>query len=184
MDPGSLPYAAVNFAGYLDTIKHRLRDDQYDTVRKYLEQFPRDDHVVHGDFHMKNIMMADGEPMLIDMDTLSAGHPIFDLAGIYVTYESFKEDEPDNSDKFLGISGEMCDRIWAGIKTIYFDGVTDAEREAICDRIKLAAAIRFLYIIEISDYKNSELGKVRIGHTLEHIDELLNRVDGLYFPVS
>ncbi len=181
MDPGSLPYASQQFIGYLDEIKKYLGNNTYEKIRGYLDKFPEDDHLVHGDIQMKNVMMVDGEPMLIDMDTLSAGHPIFDLAGLYVTYRSFEEDEEDNSMKFLGISNEMCERIWNGIMEGYFDGVSDEERTVIENRIKLAAAVRFLYLIEIAGLKNNELGKIRIEHTLRHIDELLESVDGLYF---
>ena len=181
MDQGSLPYASDVFMDYLDTVKHYLNDSQYEKLKTYLEKFPKDEHVVHGDFQMKNVMLVEGEPMLIDMDTLSAGHPIFDLAGLYVTYKSFEEDEPDNSIKFLGITNEMCDRIWNGIMVHYFDDHTSEERTYIEDRIKLAAVLRFLYILDVTDLKNGELGMLRIKHSCEHIEELLEKTDGLYF---
>jgi uncharacterized protein (TIGR02172 family) len=184
VDPGSLPYATDRFRENLNAIRSYLTDKQYDTLNGYIEQFPKDEHVVHGDFHMKNIMMADGEPMLIDMETLAAGHPIFDLAGMYVAYQEFKEDEPvTNSRDFFGISDEMSDQIWTGIMKHYFSDSSEEERDLIMDRIKLAAAVRFLYLHEITDLKNGPLGPLRIKHTQERIEELIEKVDGLYFTV-
>jgi uncharacterized protein (TIGR02172 family) len=183
MNPGSLPYAAQHYIEYLESIKDHLPQDQYDKLMGYLEQFPADEHVVHGDFQMKNVMLVDGEPMLIDMDTLSVGHPIFDLAGLYVAYRSFREDEEGNSMRFLGISDEMCEHIWQGIMNLYFEGKSERDKDIISDRIWLAASIRFLSVLVTTDLKNGELGATRIKHTREHISELLERVDGLYFDI-
>ncbi|SEM04587.1 TIGR02172 family protein [Butyrivibrio sp. ob235] len=182
MPPGELHYARDNFLQALDVVRKYLSDDEYEILKGYLQKLPDDNHVIHGDFQMKNVMMVDGEPMLIDMDTLAVGQPIFDLAGLYVSYKSFVEDEPGNCMMFLGIPDEMGDRIWNGIIDNYFSEKSAAEKESICDKIKLAAAIRFLYILEISDYKNSDLGQVRIEHTKEHIKELIPKVDSLLFP--
>ena len=33
--------------------------------------------------------LRNGEPMLIDMEALCMGQPIFDLEGIYVAYQAF-----------------------------------------------------------------------------------------------
>lgn len=181
MDHGSLPYAAEIFEKYLDTVKKYLTDEQYSTLKGYFSKFPADDHFVHGDFQMKNVMMTNGEPMLIDMDTLSAGHPIFDLAGLYVTYCSFREDDPNNSMDFLGISNETAEYIWNKVIRLYFDDRSDDDILDIQNKICLVAVIRFLYLIEISELKNNEFAEIRIRRSKEHIRELLEKVDGLYF---
>ena len=170
MDPGTLPDAAEIFKGYLDSVKDYISDRQYTSLKSFLDGFTEDLHVVHGDFQMKNVMLADNEPMLIDMDTLCVGDPVFDLCELYVTYVLFGEDEPDNSMNFLGISAEMSQRIWDGVVSYYFDGA--GETGPVIQKIKKAAALRFLYIVTASDLKNSELGKIRIEHTRKHIDEL------------
>ena len=181
MDHGSLPYSAGIYEAYLDTIREYLTDEQYSVLKEYFSEFPEDDHFVHGDFQLKNVMMTNGEPMLIDMDTLSAGHSIFDLAGLYVTYCSFREDEPDNSMIFFGISNETAEHIWDRVIKLYYGDRSDEELIAIQNRICLMAAIRFLYLIKISELKNNEFAEIRIRHNKEHIRDLLNRVDGLYF---
>ncbi len=181
MEHGSLPYSTEIFEGYLDTVRKYLTEEQYSSLKGYLSAFPTDDHFVHGDFQMKNVMMTNGEPMLIDMDTISTGHPIFDLSGLYMTYCIFKEDEPDNTMNFLGISGETAEYIWKRVLNLYFDDRSDDEIMDIQNKIHLAALIRFLYLIEISDLKNNEYAEPRIRHSKEHIEELLEKVDGLYF---
>ncbi len=175
-DEGSLPKARDIFLGYVDVIKDNLTDEQYEKLKELLMALPNDNHIVHGDFQMKNVMLYDGEPMLIDMDTLSAGQPIFDLQALYVTYRLFEEDEPENSMRFLGISNETAEFIWDRIMDNYFN---KADSFDTLDKIKLVAYIRFLYIITTSALKEGELGKRRIEHTKEHIREVLGRVKSL-----
>ena len=177
--PGTLPSCRRRYLDQLEVIKKHLSDEEYSGLEKLLTALKEKDNVVHGDIQMKNVMLTAEGPMLIDMDTLSLGDPVFDLAGLFVTYQEFEEDEADNSMNFLGLSNETVDLIWKLIMTNYFDDLTDAERKSQEAKIRLLAAIRFLYIIESSDLKNNELAPIRIKHTKEHIDELLPVVTSL-----
>ena len=132
---GELPSYRVRFLDYINVIKGCLSDGQEQQLKKLLVDMPEDNTVVHGDIHMKNVMMVDNEPMLIDMDTLGLGNPVFDLAGVYVTYQMFEEDDPDNSMDFLGMTNEMVDEIWNSIMDSYFDFRDCEEKKKITDRI-------------------------------------------------
>jgi hypothetical protein len=140
---------------------------------------PKDNHAVHGDFQMKNVMIVDGESMLIDMDTLSRGNPVFDLAGLYVTYREFEEDEPGNTMSFLGISAETSLLVWNLVLEYYFGATDPGTLSQVTDKIKLAAAVRFLFLLAVSDLKNGALGEIRIAHTRSRIDELVDTVSEL-----
>ena len=174
-----LPSAKEAYLAELDEVKEYLDDGQYEGIKDIIARVDEEKGVVHGDFQMKNVMYVDDEPMLIDMDTLSRGDPVFDLAGLYVTYKAFEEDEPENSMNFLGISNEMADHIWDKLMRYYFETEDEDELRAIGKKIRIAASVRFLYIVTQSDLKNSELGSLRIRHTREHIDELLGEVDDI-----
>ncbi len=126
---------------------------------------------------MKNVMLCNGEPMLIDMETLCMGQPIFDLQGLYVTYQAFSEDESDNVKQFLGIRPETADYIWYRLLELYFGA--EVKLHEIEEKIKLLAYIRFLHIIVTTDLQNSELGKLRIKHTQEHLQELSANITSL-----
>ena len=122
--------------------------------------------VVHGDFHMKNVMVADGDPLLIDMDTLTQGSPIFDLQGVYVAYQAFEEDEPGNTKAFLGISAELANFMWSKTMEYYFDTKDAETRIRNENRIRLLAAVRFLQLIGTTDLKRNELANLRIHQSL------------------
>lgn len=181
LEPGTLPSARGIWLGYLDLIRGLgyITEAQYARIGKLISDLPEFCGVVHGDFHMKNVMMADGEPLLIDMDTLTQGSPIFDLQGIYVAYQAFEEDEPGNTRAFLGISAEMAGFVWRRTIEYYFDQKDAETRARNEDRIRLLAAVRFLQIIGATDLKTNELAEIRIRHTGETIETLLGRVESL-----
>ena len=184
MDEGTLPSARERFLSYTDELGDWLSAERIARCRTLLETIPEDLHVIHGDFQMKNVMLADGEPMLIDMDTLATGHPVFDLAGLYVTYVAFEEDDPENGRSFLGIDNDKCAYIWKKILEFYTEGASEAEREEIELKIRIVAYIRFLFILAISDIKNGELGEKRVRTAVRHLEELTGRTDSLYFVTA
>ena len=179
MKKGDFPSYRQRFLDYLDVIREHLSDSQFEKLKNLLLNMPDGNTVVHGDIQMKNVMLSGDEAMLIDMDTLGLGDPVFEFAGLFVTYQEFGEDEPDNAMSFLQIPQEKADEIWQMTFDHYFEDKSDADRKKLLERIRLVAAIRFLYLLETTDLKNSDLGDKRIEHTKEHIDELLKTVDHL-----
>ncbi|MCR5419821.1 MAG: anti-sigma factor antagonist [Lachnospiraceae bacterium] len=184
MKEGELPDVRETFSDYLEVIEQCLNEHEIIRYRGFISSMPYDPHVTHGDIQMKNVMVVDGEMMLIDMDTLCLGNPIFDLQALYVTYQLFSEDEPDNTMNFLGISKEKADRIWELIIEDYYEGLDKETIEVILRKIKLVSYIRFLYLIMSTDLKKGELGELRIKHTKEHISELIDTVEDLIIPGS
>ena len=179
--PGRLVSAKEKFMKYLEVASVYLPADIYSKVKAMFEEIPELHNVIHGDAQMKNVMLGDGEPMLIDMDTLSEGHPIFDLQSLYVTYFAFGEDNPDNSRTFLGISNELVANIWERSIGYYF-GTDDEKRiSELRDKISVAGCIRFLFLIDGMGEYEKELFDIRVKHTVEHLQDLLTRVDTLLF---
>ena len=61
----------------------------------------------------------------------------------------------------------------------YFDTKDEETRARNENRIRLLAAVRFLQLIGAPDATANELTEMRIRHTQEHLDELLEKVDSL-----
>ena len=176
---GTFPSYKDKFSEYLDEIKKDLTDEQYSKLKGMIDSVPDRNTVIHGDIQMKNVMLVDNEPMLIDMETLGLGNPIFEFAGLYVTYKSFSEDDHGNSMMFLGIPEDVCDAVWDKTFEGYFSFKEETARKETLDKIRLTASIRFLYLIESTDLKDNDLGKLRIKHTKEQIAKLLETVESL-----
>lgn len=179
MEDGELPLARDNMLESLNALQACLPVEMLDRLRDLLMALPDDDHVVHGDFQMKNVLLCEGEPMLIDMETLCTGQPIFDLQGLYVTYRAFPEDDPNNAMDFLGIHTETTAYIWQRIMELYFGTQDKTALRALEDKIRIVASIRFLKLLVTTALKDHPLTELRIKHTKEHLQELLARVDSL-----
>lgn len=183
IEPGSLPSAKDMYLENLELAKRFFSDAQYRTIRSYLEQFPEDHHVVHGDLHMKNVMLVNDEPMLIDMDSLCLGHPLFDLAGIYAVYISFTEVDPTNCLRFWGVPEDVCIGRCKKILRAYFNGISDEVYQKIEKKIILTATVRMLCLIAMSGREGDLEGRI-VKRGQEVVSKLLEEIDGLYFTIE
>ena len=178
-EPGELKTSKSIFLEYLQELESVIPKELLSWLGKLLHGLPDDFHAVHGDLQMKNVMLSDNEPMLIDMETMCTGQPIFDLQALYVTYKQFAEDEPANTMTFLGISTDDCDYIWKRVMELYYGTEDWVSLGQIEDRIRVLAAIRFLHTLKSLDILKNSLGELRLKHTIEHLRELSERVDKL-----
>lgn len=179
IDTEDLPTCKEEYLRYMDMIDSLIPKELSEKLRKLILELPEDRHLIHGDLHMKNVMLSGDEMMLIDMDSLATGQPIFDIQGLYVTYIEFEEDEPGNIQKFLGISAEKGKYIWNYFLRAYYRDYEEEALSALTDRIRILAGIRFLHLLVLLDRLDGELGKKRVRHTTEHLMELCGRVEHL-----
>ena len=136
-----IPSIKKHYLDKVEKIKPYLEDKYFQKAKKLVESIEERKTFVHGDCHFKNIMVQNGELLLIDMDTLSVGHPIFELAAIYAPYCAFNEDDPGNSERFFGIKDEDATKLYNSVINLYF-GKDDP---VIKDKIKLLAYIHMVW---------------------------------------
>ena len=175
LDDGTLPSSKQRFLDCLEDVNGILPPDQYERLKQLIGAVPESMNAVHGDCHLKNIMRVDGEPMLIDMDTLSVGNTVFELACIFFGMIPFEEDEPGNTMKFYGISHEMAEYIWNRATRVYFSDLDEKALSDIRNRAMLLGWLYFLYRIQ-TNFKGEPLSGIRTVHACEHIKELLGTV--------
>ena len=176
MEPGELPDCRDVYRDYLEQLSSVLPQNITDRIKSLICAMQEDLHAVHGDFHMKNVLFSDGEPMLIDMETLSTGNPVFDFAGLFVTYKAFNEDEPSNTEDFFGIGKELCDALYYRILKLYLDTDNEVAVSKAEDQISVLGYVRFLYMMNVLDIGRPDLRETRTKHSIEHLQSLLERV--------
>ena len=64
--------------------------EELKVVQKILDAVPNCKNFIHGDLNLTNILLQDGQLIMIDMGDISSGHPIFDIAWIYFMYVTRK----------------------------------------------------------------------------------------------
>jgi uncharacterized protein (TIGR02172 family) len=171
-DPGELPDMKQQTLSWLPKVRPFLPDDLYARLRDFVDAIPDRNTIIHADFHMKNVLICGDELMLIDMDTLSTGDPIFELATVFVSYRQFPSIEPKAA-YMLGIDVETAARICDRIFELYLDG---ADEETIREAKNDAQLLGCIRVIDYMD-RHPELpdGEKCIDRCVRDMTELLQR---------
>ena len=128
-----------------------LRDfctqEEIDTLKALVSSMKDCDTLVHGDLHPGNIMLNDGELMLIDMGELTRGVPIYDLASIYRDLMVGSKSDPETTAKSIGMSPELCIEVGQKFFAMY-SGMTDpAQLEQYIKMVGLVFAFNVVLLI-------------------------------------
>ncbi len=170
----ALPDMKKVFMGKLDFIASDLDEKSRKSLREYLQSIPDRTTFIHGDCHVKNIMVRDDEFFLIDMDTLSKGHPIFEDALVYCPYVAFEEDQPGNSLDFLGLSADMTKEIFDRLMKV---ALGKDYGEAALDKIKILAYVHMMWWTK----KNTPEDEKRFSGSRGRLLSLLGKYPNLRF---
>jgi len=100
----------------IKTLGKYITKDQMDAIISALQTVPDRYNMLHGDFHVKNIMLQDGEFLLIDMIDIGYGHPIFDLSMNGISSRFYLQD----SEMILGLNQERALTVWENQFREYF----------------------------------------------------------------
>ncbi|MDY6393104.1 MAG: hypothetical protein SPL80_09770, partial [Bacilli bacterium] len=123
----------------------------------------------------KNILVQNGEPVLIDMDAVSLGNPIFELEGIYMAYISYTEVNPANAEEFFGVTQEVLDGLFDALIERYYGTEPQEKQQRIRDKIALLATAHLAY--QTIYYKRDKNG--RLNTAIARFRELFARVEDL-----
>ena len=172
---------------YIDAfsqIASYFEENEAAEINRLIDSIPDRNTFIHGDLHMGNIMLQNGEPMLIDLGESGVGHPIFDLAEIYIAY-AFSPYSPFMTPERLlatvGMNAELCEAVWKEFIVKYFD-CSGHELEHKIRIIKGYAELRLLLITVLMNrsvpesYWKQKVENVR-KTLLPRIDELINELD-------
>ena len=97
---------------WADFVAKHLPEELGKKLRALIEAVPKQNTLLHGDYHTNNLMVQNGEPLLIDRDTLCMGHPVFELGSMFNAFVGFSEINSVNSNTFLGYSLETAQKFW------------------------------------------------------------------------
>lgn len=176
-----LPDRKKFFIEAANKCKALLPKEAGEKLMKLIYDIPMTDTMIHGDFHIKNIMMQNDELLLIDMDTISTGHPIFELGASYATYRAFACVDENNIKDFLGISEEQSNKILDLTFKYYFEGKDQAY---IDDVMFKASIIGYMLVLMLrSKYldESSDIQKQEIEYCINYLTENLPKIDSLDF---
>ena len=177
--PGVMPQMRTVALDWADFLRDYLPEEKWQKLHDLIAAVPEQLTMLHGDYHTKNVMLQNGEVILIDMDTLCTGHPVFELASVYNAFVGFSELDESVAMKFQGFSADTCRRIWELVLEMYFD---DADEETRALHAKQAMLIGYTRLMRRRIRRGGledPVGQQEIACYKQHILELLDQVDRL-----
>lgn len=181
LQKGTLPDKKEEALSWVERCRPYLDSDTYEKLYQMMSEIPDSDNMLHGDYHVKNIMRQNGENLLIDMDTLAQGHPIFEFTAIFLAYLGFSCVDRENVHGFLGIKYEYAERFWEATLKYYFE---DKEEAFIDDVKRKAALIGYTRLLRRSAERigfETEMGRKLVEYCQNYLKTNIDKVDSLYY---
>ncbi|MEG2541334.1 MAG: anti-sigma factor antagonist [Clostridia bacterium] len=176
VQPGDMPNMKDVALDWVDYLESHLEAKQYEKLKRMVSEVPERSTMIHGDYHIKNIMMQNDEVLLIDMDTLSYGHPIFELAQMYLSYVGFGEYDHNVTLNFMGLPYEITNQLWASSMREYFNTLDENAISEIVAKIKVVAYTRV-----VRRMLKREKDSVALPYYKEKLIKAIEDVDTLVF---
>ncbi len=178
--PEDFPDEKAVVMGWVDFLKDHLPAETWEKLHTLVQDIPENHHLIHGDYHTRNVMMQNGETILIDMDTLAYGAPVFDFASIFNAFRGFSALDHNIIDEFLGIPWDLAGTFWKRTLEEYFgtkDPVILEEQE---NKAKLLGYTRLLRR-SIRRLQDQPEGPALIAFYRDQIIALTEKVNTLSF---
>ena len=172
---GSLPSAKQIAIKWVEWLNGKIPQDTYDKLYKLLSDVKETNFLIHGDYHTSNLHYANGEAILIDMDTLAVGNPLFDFSSIFLAFRGFGEVDHDRIIKFLKIDWDTANQIWDTLLKKYFDTEDETKLQEIKNKAMTLGYTRLLRRTLKREPDNKEL----IEYSLNRLIECVNKVDSI-----
>jgi uncharacterized protein (TIGR02172 family) len=130
--------------GWAKDLVEYLPNGYGEKLVQIIENIPDSKHMMHGDYHIKNVMMQNGETLLIDMDTICTGEPVFELASMFNAYVGFGSIDASNVENFLGLSYDRTNYIWEKSLELYCEGKSEEEMQELKAKAELIGYARIM----------------------------------------
>ncbi|MEE0968865.1 MAG: anti-sigma factor antagonist [Clostridia bacterium] len=156
-----------------------IPEEQGRKLISLIEAVPKQNTLMHGDYHTNNVMVQNGEPLLIDMDTLCMGHPVFELGSMFNAFLGFSELNHEDIMRFMGYNRETSERFWNMSLRLYLG----TEDEAVCQSVaEKAMIIGYTRMLRRALRRPDEAeSPAKIARCKEMLAKLLEKTESIYF---
>ncbi len=178
---GKLPDMRETALGWAKYMKDYLPEEAGEKLAALVAAIPHDDHMLHGDYHTKNLELQNDEVLLIDMDTLAVGHPIFELASMYNSFIGFSELDHDIILKFQGFDWQLATTFWRKSLAAYLGTNCPTKLREVEDKARILGYTRLIRRAIRRKGLETETGRAEIAHWKSELLELLDKTDTLLF---
>ena len=179
VEDGEVPDMKKTALDWADFVSAHIPEEQGRKLRALIEAVPKQNTLMHGDYHTNNIMVQNNEPLLIDMDTLCMGHPVFELGSMFNAFVGYSELDHQNMLDFFGYSFETAGKFWNMSLKMYLGTDDDAVCQSVAEKAMIIGYTRMLR--RAIRRPNEEDSPAKIARCKEMLAKLLEKVDSLTF---
>ena len=175
IEENQLPSAMEDYRRFLRSAEDLMTPAEYARMTSLLETIPDRHTLLHRDCQVKNVKIKNDELFLIDLDTLSYGDPIFELAGLYCCYRAFPEMKEVDFDDFFDLSTAMLNAILDALLSRYFADLPEKARTENHHKIALLTYMYMVYWVRAESPANPHAADImyeRFRHYLSLVDDL------------
>ena len=178
-EDGDFPDMRETALGWANFVANYIPEEQGKKLCALIETLPKQNTLLHGDYHTNNIMIQNGEPILIDLDTLCVGHPIFELGSMYNAFLGFSAIDHSAIKRFMGYDRDTSKRFW-NLSLKRYLGTDD---ENVCRSVEeKAMIIGYTRLLRRAVRRPNEAeSPAMIAHCKEMLATLLEKTDTLCF---
>ena len=144
VEDGEVPDMKETALAWAEFVAEHIPEDQGKKLRALIEAVPKQNTLMHGDYHTNNIMVQNGEPLLIDMDTLCMGHPVFELGSMFNAFVGYSELDHQNMMDFFGYSFETAGKFWDMALKAYLGTEDEDVCRSVADKAMIVGYTRML----------------------------------------
>ena len=179
VEDGDVPDMKEIALAWADFVAPHLPEEQGKKLRALVEAVPKQNTLMHGDYHTNNIMVQNGEPLLIDMDTLCMGHPVFELGSMFNAFIGYSELDHQITMDFFGYTYESAEKFWDMSLKMYLGTEDDEVCRSVAEKAMIIGYTRMLRrAIRRPEEADSP---AKIARCKEKLAYLLSKVDTLVF---
>ena len=172
---GALSGTKELYRNRIEGLRAYLTDEEVKILQRVNDAIPDSDTVVHGDFHPKNVMIQDGELVLIDMADLTCGHPLYDLGSMALSHQ-FPSDE--RLETITNMKAAAVRKLWQ-LFLINYLGTSDpraiemfSKKISVVALMKMACTLSFSSLARVPGVPEYIISMVR-KNLLANADQLI-----------
>ena len=178
-EDGDLPDMKETALDWAAFVSAHIPPEQGSKLCSLIRSVPKQNTLMHGDYHTNNVMIQNGEPLLIDMDTLCMGHPVFELGSMFNAFLGYSELDHQVTMSFYGYPHEAAERFWSLALQQYLGTKDEETCRAVAEKAMVIGYTRMLR--RAIRRPNEADSPAKIARCKEMLARLLERVDSLVF---
>ena len=154
-----IPSAKDTYLQAAKNLASNYTDEENQLIRDMINAMPDGTNLIHGDFHPKNIMIQDGEPLLIDMGDISIGHPLYDIGTAFFVINWLS---PEMALKRSGVPRDHAEIFLDTFLHTYFPAADEVQLADLKHIAECAGLLRAVVVHGISNAFPSDIVRERV----------------------